>query len=203
MSIILVGITGGSGSGKTTLTLCLGARLGGDNCVVISQDDYFKDLRDRIAPPREFPNFDEPDAVDFRTLRQDLLALKSGKTIEMPLYDFHTHFRRPETRTVIPKPIIIVEGILILADPMTRQLFDYTYMVDCPEDLRFYRRRKRDVETRGRTLESVNEMLEKFVRPSHNQYVEPLKTEVTEVLSQDECVEDLEKLADRLIQSWH
>ncbi len=202
MSFILVGIIGGSGSGKTTLAQYLARRLGPENCLCISQDDYYHDMKLLAERGGPLPNFDAPEAMDYDHLMADLIRLKTGHAVDMPIYDFHTHSRKVETNRVEPRPVIILEGILILGREDIRQIFDYTYFIDCDEETRFARRRARDVNERGRTPESVEHQLMTFVQPSHNRYVEPCKDIVTEVISQDAFLSDIEKLADRLINSW-
>ena len=177
-------------------------RLGPQNSLCISQDDYYHDMKLLAERGGPLPNFDAPEAMDYDHLMADLVKLKTGHPVDMPIYDFHTHSRKPETHAVEPRPVIILEGILILGREDIRHIYDHTYFIDCDEALRFSRRRERDVCERGRTPESVEHQLNTFVRPSHNLYVEPCKELVTEVISQEEFLTDIEKLADRLINSW-
>ena len=203
MAHLLIGIIGGSCSGKTTLSRYLQEKLGPDICLLISQDDYYHDMQRLSAMGEKLPNFDAPEAMDYDHLMKDLIALKTGKSIDMPIYDFHTHSRRIETRPVQARPIIILEGILVMGRDDLNSLYDFTYFIDCDEDTRFGRRRARDVIERGRTPESVEVQLRKFVRPSHNRYVEPCRDKVDQIISQEEFLADIDMLADKLINSWH
>ncbi|MDZ7588145.1 MAG: uridine kinase [Parasphingorhabdus sp.] len=169
-----IGICGGSCSGKTRLTQLLHARLGPERSVILPQDDYFFGLGD--APPgKGGPNFDHPDAVDFASLARHLAAMKTGETIARPQYDFHHHLPRTETVATPPRPIILVDGILILADPATRALLDFSIFVACDAETRLARRLERDVRERGRTAESVRALFEAQVEPMHQHWVEPSK----------------------------
>src|SRR3989440_10084145 len=124
---------------------------------------------------RNAANFDHPDAVDNELLINHLKKLNSGESVELPIYDFRTHSRLPATTRVEPKPIIIVEGILIFAEPRLLEEMDIKVYVDTPDDIRFIRRLRRDIAERGRTVESVIEQYEATVRPMHMQFVEPSK----------------------------
>lgn len=167
-----VGIAGGSCSGKSTLAKRICADLGPDECVLLPQDDYFFGLGD--APPgKGGPNFDHPDAVNFAQMCNHLAAMKAGTAIDRPLYDFLSHLPKPDTERTEPKPIILVDGILILQHPPMRALFDLKIFVLCDEPTRLARRRKRDVKIRGRTVDSVNKSFAEQVAPMHRQYVEP------------------------------
>ncbi len=176
--------------------------MGTDQCIALSQDDYYHDVRKIINPGDPLPNFDAPEAIDYDLLIRDMLALKSGQSIHMPIYDFHTHTRKDETRLVKPHPMIILEGILVMGRADAADIFDFTYFVDCDEDLRFARRRERDICERGRTPESVEHQLINHVRPSHEEYTEPCRHIVTEVISQDTYLNQIEKQADSMINSW-
>jgi uridine kinase len=172
---MIIGICGGTGSGKTTVANRILESVSAGEVVFLQQDSYYRDLDQLPLDFRQKVNFDHPDAIDNDLLVQHLKALKAGETVELPLYDFKTHVRTPETRRVEPQPIIIIEGILIFADPRLLEEMDIKVFVDTPDDIRFIRRLRRDVAERGRTVESVIEQYLASVRPMHMQFVEPLK----------------------------
>ena len=183
----IVGICGGSCSGKTTLTQHIHKTLGPDICAMLPQDDYFFGLGD--APQgKGGPNFDHPDAVDFDKMRSQLELLKKGQSVKRPLYDFSTHMPKAETGLTEPRPIILVDGILILHHEPLRRLFDLSIFVRCESDTRFKRRLERDVRERGRTVASVRKAFANQVDPMHNKFVEPSKVHadiITESSSSD------------------
>jgi uridine kinase len=143
--------------------------------VFLQQDSYYRNLDQLPVDIRNVVNFDHPDAIDNDLLIEHLRALKAGAAVELPLYDFKTHSRREETLRVEPQPIIIIEGILIFAEPRLLDEMDIRVYVDTPDDIRFIRRLRRDVAERGRTVESVIEQYLATVRPMHTQFVEPSK----------------------------
>ncbi|HEY5443440.1 MAG TPA: uridine kinase, partial [Pyrinomonadaceae bacterium] len=143
--------------------------------VFIQQDSYYRNLKDLPLDYRQVANFDHPDALDNDLLVNHVRRLRAGEPIELPLYDFKTHTRLVETRAVEPKPIVIVEGILIFAEPRLLEQMDIKVFVDTPDDIRFIRRLRRDIAERGRTAESVIEQYIATVRPMHMQFVEPSK----------------------------
>jgi uridine kinase len=172
---MIIGICGGTGSGKTTVANRILESVSASEVVFIQQDSYYRNLTDLPLDYRSIANFDHPDAIDNDLLVNHIRRLKSGEAIELPLYDFRAHTRMTETRTVEPKPIVIVEGILIYADPRLLEQMDIKVFVDTPDDIRFIRRLRRDVAERGRTVESVIEQYLATVRPMHMQFVEPSK----------------------------
>lgn len=172
---ILIGITGGSGSGKSTIANELYEDFGGENIAMVQQDAYYKDQSHLTMEERTKTNYDHPRAFDNTLLVEHLKALKEGKSIEKPIYDFTVHNRAKETELVEPKEIIIVEGILILEDERIRDLLDIKIFVDTDADVRIIRRLLRDVEERGRTVESVVDQYLTVVRPMHTQFTEPTK----------------------------
>lgn len=174
MKRMLVGIAGGTGSGKTMVARSVGEALS-KRIVVLGQDSYYLDHRDLPFSERERINYDHPDAFDHDLLIEHLHRLSSGHTIEMPVYDYATHMRSKETVTVKPAPVIIVEGILVLAIPALRELLNVKIFVDTDADVRFIRRLSRDIRDRGRTPESVIEQYLGVVRLMHLEFVEPSK----------------------------
>lgn len=172
---MIIGICGGTGSGKTTVANRILESVSADEVVFIQQDSYYRNLTDLPLDYRNVANFDHPDALDNDLLVNHVRKLKAGEAIELPLYDFKTHSRLHETRLVEPKPIVIVEGILIFADPRLLEQMDIKVFVDTPDDIRFIRRLRRDLAERARTVESVIEQYLATVRPMHMQFVEPSK----------------------------
>lgn len=172
---MVIGICGGTGSGKTTVANRLLAAVGTEEVIFLAQDSYYRDLADMPLDFRQKINFDHPEAFDSDLLVEHVQALKAGRTVELPVYDFKTHTRSPQTLVTKPKPIIIIEGILVFADPRLLGEMDIKVFVDTPDDIRFIRRLRRDVAERGRTPESVIEQYLATVRPMHMQFVEPSK----------------------------
>ena len=172
---MIIGISGGTGSGKTTVAQKIITSVGADNVVYLQQDAYYRNLGDMPLELRHKVNFDHPDAIDINLMMNHLEALRAGESIEQPTYDYATHSRRAETIHVEPRPVIIVEGILVFFDPQMRQLMDLKIFVDCAADIRFIRRLDRDVHERGRSLESIISQYQTTVRPMHLQFVEPSK----------------------------
>ena len=172
--ILVIGIAGGTGSGKTTLMKNLIERFSGD-VTVISHDNYYKRHDDLPYEQRCRLNYDEPAALETDLMAQHLDQLRHGQTIACPVYDFTVHNRSNETITIAPKPVIIVEGILIFENEALRNLMDIRIFVDTDADVRLCRRIIRDVNQRGRTLESVLEQYQQTVKPMHEKYVEPSK----------------------------
>jgi uridine kinase len=172
---MIIGICGGTGSGKTTVANRILESVSEDEVVFLQQDSYYRNLDQLPLDYRRIANFDHPDAIDNDLLVEHVRALKCGEAVELPVYDFKTHTRQPETLHMEPRPIIIVEGILIFAEPRLLEEMDIKVYVDTPDDIRFIRRLRRDIAERGRTVESVIEQYEATVRPMHMQFVEPSK----------------------------
>jgi uridine kinase len=172
---MIIGISGGTGSGKTTVANRILESVSASEVVFIQQDSYYRNVNDLPLDYRGVANFDHPDALDNELLLNHLRRLKSGEPIDLPLYDFKTNSRLSETRRVEPKPIVILEGILIFAEPRLLEQMDIKVFVDTPDDIRFIRRLRRDLAERGRTVESVIEQYIGTVRPMHMQFVEPSK----------------------------
>lgn len=172
---VVIGVAGGSGSGKTTVVREIVSRLGADDVAVIQHDSYYRD-RSRLSPEeRAGINYDHPDALETSLLVEDLRSLKKGRGIEVPVYDFATHTRTGNVVPVDPHWVMIVEGILVLADPALRAQMAMRVFVDTDPDIRMIRRLRRDMEERGRTLQSVVSQYMETVRPMHLEFVEPSK----------------------------
>lgn len=172
MNTILIGIAGGTGSGKSTLTQHLKKHFGGD-VTVISHDSYYKYQEGMTYEERARQNYDHPSAFDTELLIRHLEELKAGRSIRCPVYSFADHNRTDETVEIHPSKVLIVEGILIFQNPTLRNLFDIKIFVDADADVRILRRALRDVEERGRTLQSVVSQYLTTVKPMHEQFVEP------------------------------
>ena len=171
---LVIGIAGGTGSGKTTLMKNIIQRFG-DVVTVISHDNYYRRHDELTYEERCLLNYDEPAAFETDLMTAHLDQLRQGNAIECPVYDFTVHNRSDETVTIVPKKVILVEGILIFADKALRNLMDIKIFVDTDADIRLCRRIKRDVNKRGRTLESVLTQYQTTVKPMHEKYVEPSK----------------------------
>ena len=173
-NILVIGIAGGTGSGKTTLMNNIMAQFEG-MVTVLSHDNYYKRHDELTFEERSGLNYDEPDAIETSLMVEHLQALRAGQAIDCPVYDFTRHNRSDETVHLEPKPVIIVEGILIFENEPLRDLMDIRLFVDTDADVRLCRRIKRDVNKRGRTLESVLTQYQTTVKPMHEKYVEPSK----------------------------
>ena len=173
MNVNLIGITGGSCSGKSTVVRKISEAHPDSIC--IAQDNYYKSASFVNNHNILAFNFDHPDAFDMDLMVENLKDLKAGKAIDMPQYDFVKHQRKPETKHIEPKTIIIVDGLMVLYDKRIRDLLDLKLFVDTPSDIRFVRRLQRDIKERGRTVESVVEQYINVVRPGHFNFIEPCK----------------------------
>jgi uridine kinase len=172
---IFIGITGGSGSGKTTIVNKIKTEIPKKSVLVIEQDSYYKDQSELSYEERCKTNYDHPLAFDSDLLVDHLEKLSAWKDIQKPTYDYSIHNRKEERELVKPKDIIILEGILIFYDERLRDLLDIKIFVDTDSDIRLVRRIIRDINERGRTLESVLNQYMKTVRPAHEQFIEPTK----------------------------
>ncbi len=173
-NILVIGIAGGSGSGKTTLMKNLIEKFQG-SVTVLSHDNYYKRHDELTYEERCLLNYDEPNAFDTDLMVQQLDHLRRGQAIDCPVYDFTVHNRSDETIRIVPERVIIVEGILIFEPKALRELMDIRIFVDTDADIRLCRRIKRDVNKRGRSLESVLNQYQQTVKPMHEKYVEPSK----------------------------
>jgi uridine kinase len=194
-SCVVVGVSGGSGSGKTTFCRELVEWVGPENVVHFKQDNYYRDLSHMTPEQRDSVNFDHPSALDFKLLCEHLTGITNGHAVEIPTYDFASHTRRVHTVQLTPKPIVLLEGILIFSQPEILELLSHSIFVEAPEPLRLERRIKRDVAERGRTPESVELQFYSTVAPMHELFVEPTKVCADKVVSGekpfDEPIRDL------------
>lgn len=173
--MLIIGIAGGTGSGKTTVVKKIAEQFFAEEVSIISQDSYYFDNSDLQLEDRRAKNFDHPESVEFDLLVDHVKKLRRGETIEEPVYSFITCTRLSETRTVAPREVLIVEGILILTHKKLRELMDIKVFVDCDSDIRLSRVIRRDIQERGRDITQVLDRYEKTVRPSHLQFIEPTK----------------------------
>jgi uridine kinase len=175
MKPVIIGVAGGTGSGKTTVVREIVRRLGPEDVAVVQHDSYYRD-RSGIPPAeRAGINYDHPDALETPLLVEHLRALREGRPVDVPVYDFSTHTRTPEVVPLAPRKVVIVEGILVLAEPDLRAQMAMRVFVDTDADIRMIRRLRRDMRDRGRTLESVVQQYLATVRPMHLEFVEPSK----------------------------
>lgn len=171
----VIGIAGGTGSGKTTIARAIAAALAAEHVTTLEHDWYYRDRSDLSFDEKSQLNFDHPDSLETSLLVEHVSALKNGRAVEVPGYDFKTHARTAETRRVEPKPVLIVEGILVFVEPALRELMNVKIFVDTDADIRLMRRIRRDIEHRGRTFQQIREQYYKTVRPMHLAFVEPSK----------------------------
>lgn len=172
---LVMGIAGGTGSGKTTLANAIIERVGAEQIVWLAHDLYYRDINHIPLHERRIRNFDHPDSLDTHLLVENLRDLRAGRATEIPQYDFSEHRRLPQRKRIEPRPVILVEGILILAEADLLELLDLRIFVEAAPDVRFIRRLRRDIDERGRTMASVMEQYLKTVLPMHLQYVEPYR----------------------------
>jgi len=172
---LVIGLAGGSGSGKTTIARSIIEAIGSDDTVLIQHDAYYREQSHLPLEQRAKVNYDHPDSLDTSLLVRHIERLVAGHTIERPVYDFTVHNRAAETVTIVPRRVMIVEGILVLYESELRSLMDLKIYVDTDPDLRIVRRLERDISERGRSFESVRDQYLRTVRPMHLQFVEPSK----------------------------
>ncbi|MEO8878360.1 MAG: uridine kinase [Polyangiaceae bacterium] len=174
-SVYIIGIAGGSGSGKSTIARSILKDLPKGSGILLEQDHYYRSQGNLPQSEREKVNYDHPDALEMELFIRHLDQLRRGETIERPTYDFSTHDRAPRGEMIEPAPVIVVEGILVLADERLRARFDVKLFVDTDADIRLMRRIRRDLEHRGRTFMQVRKQYYETVRPMHIAFVEPSK----------------------------
>lgn len=175
MQPFVVGVAGGTGSGKTTVARKIAGAVPAEMVTILEHDSYYLDRPELTYEERCQLNFDHPESLESSLLLHHVRELKKGRTVEVPMYDFKIHRRSPYTRRVEPTTIVVVEGILIFADPDLRSELDLKLFVDTDADIRVLRRVRRDMEHRGRSFESIREQYYSTVRPMHLQFVEPSK----------------------------
>ena len=175
MTPLVIGIAGGTGSGKTTIAEKLAAAIPPGRCALIDHDAYYRDQSQLPAAERGQVNYDHPASLESTLLARHLAELRAGRTVDVPIYDYATHTRRAETRTVAAAPVIVVEGILVFVEAAVRAQLDIKIFVDTDADIRLMRRIRRDLEQRGRSFASVRDQYYATVRPMHIEYVEPSK----------------------------
>jgi uridine kinase len=175
MTRLALGVAGGTGSGKTTVARSILEAVGQHRIAFLAQDSYYRDINWQSEQDLLRHNFDHPDALDHELLIAQVIALKAGEAVEVPVYDFVRHRRTVATRRVESRPVILLEGILLFAEPRLRRLLDLKIYVDTDADIRLIRRLERDMAERGRTLDDVLRQYQETVRPMHLEFVEPSK----------------------------
>ncbi len=195
MSLIYsIGVAGGTGSGKTTFLDSIKQTVGDEGLAYLFLDSYYKDISAIPKDSQGHHNFDHPDAYDLDLLHHHLLDLKKSMPIDCPIYDFRVHRRSLEAIRILPKPVLILEGILAFSDPRVFNLLDLKLFIDVASDVRLIRRIYRDIATRGRTLESITKQYQQTVMPMHLQHVEKLREKADLILpngAQNPAVIDL------------
>lgn len=172
---LVIGIAGGTGSGKTTVANAILEKVGEKEVSYLPHDAYYRDLSNLPPVQRANVNFDHPNSLDSNLMKEHIEQLKTGKKIQLPIYDFTTHTRTNKTIDIPANPVILVEGILIFVEQELRQIFDVKLFVDTDPDIRLIRRIQRDITERDRTIESVLHQYQATVRPMHLEFVEPSK----------------------------
>jgi len=175
VSPLVIGVAGGTGSGKTTVANVILKRVGANRIAYVPHDAYYRNFSDLPKAQRDLINWDHPDSLESDLMIEHVKALRRGESVELPVYDFTTHSRSGRTVRVDSQPIILVEGILLFAEPRLREIFDVKIFVDTDADIRFIRRLQRDIAERGRTAESVIYQYLHTVRPMHLEFVESSK----------------------------
>ncbi|TNE52190.1 MAG: uridine kinase [Deltaproteobacteria bacterium] len=175
MQALVIGVAGGTGSGKTTVARKIANRFLPNEVVLLDQDSYYKDLTAIPFEERKLVNYDHPDAFDQKLLYQHLGMLRKGEAIEKPIYSYSEHNRTQDTNTVLPAPIVLMEGILVLDDPRLRSLMDIKLFVDADDDIRLMRRLQRDIKERGRDIDDCLRQYKETVRPMHLAFILPSK----------------------------
>jgi uridine kinase len=186
--VLIVGISGGSCSGKTTITRKLSEALGPERCCVLFQDSYYIDQSARFREDGGDVNFDHPDALDFTLMGEHLAQLAQGRPVQVPIYDFVTHTRKAASQLLEPKPLVLVDGTLILSQAPVRERLHRSVFLEVGEELRFERRKRRDTVERGRSLDGVVRQFLNHVKPMHDEFVETSKVHATQILASEDQV---------------
>ena len=194
---LILAIAGGSCSGKSTLAAYLRDYIGAETCRVVRQDDYYHDIRERGGSP--MVNFDIPGALNFGLLRNNLLAFKRNEAVALPNYDFTTHQRRTPTEPRSPRPLIIIEGILLLAEPELRGVFDHSVFMRCASELRLSRRLERDTTERGRSREDVLRQFHGQVEPAHQSFVSPSQRHADLIIDQTQYISNMTAVVESIV----
>jgi len=193
----LLAIAGGSCSGKTTLAAALRDHIGAELCRLVRQDDYYHDIRSRGGSP--LVNFDIPDALDFELLKENLLAFQRGESVALPRYDFTTHQRQIPTEPLSPRPVIIIEGILLFDMPALRSIFDHMIYIKCSEDMRLARRLARDTQERGRQTDDILRQFREQVEPAHQTHVSPSQGFADLIIDQSDYMRDTKVVVGKIM----
>jgi uridine kinase len=180
---MVLGIAGGSGSGKTTFARLIRDVLGVDRCCLVQQDSYYHDQSQRFDRDGGSVNFDHPDAIDFGLLVDQIAALKTGRSVRVPVYDYESHRRLERSDLLLSRPVVLVEGMLILASEPVREHIDLKVFIDAPEHVRLARRLLRDTRERGRDPAGVERQFQEHVKPMHDRFVEPSRSFADHVFS--------------------
>lgn len=200
-NIKIIGISGGSGSGKTTFADLLNQKINDTNkysCQVIKQDNYYHDQSDKFDHDGGSVNFDHPSSIDFELMVSQVKKLKTNTPVKMPNYDFATHSRLTQVTNIEPTSFILIDGILLYTCRELLNILDHKLYVDCPEQIRFERRLKRDIEERGRTKEGVLAQFKAQVKPMHDEFVEPSKGFACDIINIENFDEKLDHWFDHL-----
>lgn len=196
---MLIAIAGGSASGKSTVAQKIVNILGDENAIILRMDDYYNDLSHLPPEARAQVNFDHPESIDLTLLKEHLSQLKNGLAINKPVYNFQTHAREVKTQELLPKQMIIIEGLFTLVDNEICQLCDIKIYIDATDEIRLKRRIKRDVKERGRTPETVKKQYLETVKPMHDQFIEPSKFHADMIIDGNNYnEEEIEKIIEKL-----